>query len=66
MRVLGWLARGVGAALDACNALIGLERGSARRAIFDRWDERATRTRFPRSAERHRDRSDDPGGGWAP
>jgi hypothetical protein len=62
---LRWLGRGLATALTALSRLLMVGPGSARRAILDRWDERATRL-FPSSAERHRDHSDEEGGGWAP
>ncbi len=65
MTTLRWLGRALAAALTALSRLLMVGPGSARRAILDRWDERATRL-FPSSAERHRDHSDEGGGGWAP
>ncbi len=65
MTLLRWLGRGLAAALTALSRLLMVGPGSARRAILDRWDERATRL-FPSSVEGRRDDRDEGGGGWAP
>ena len=67
MSALRRLARAVGAVLEGFATLIGVGRGSARRALFDRWDAAGRRPWFPNRVEREpRGPDDDDASGWAP
>jgi hypothetical protein len=66
VRVLRGLARAVAAVLEGFAALIGVGRGSARRALMDRWDDASRRPAFPDRVERNRHGPEGGSSGWAP